>query len=171
MSWLSKTWDRQWSSSRGGMAVVACQESKCSKGCVCRCRCYWAWCLWCCRPLQIGTQAALNVFRECGIEPGFYCTEEMRNTNKIKVSKAECKVNWRIFKEERSFEPATKTKRIKQKKKREWHVNHEEHFKFLFIHFYEILTDKGGNKLFSNINRSNSTHVLFLNFSAIFQKL
>lgn len=48
---------------------------------------------------------------------------------------------------------------------------HEEHFKSLFINSYEILTDKGGNKLFSNINRSNSTHVLFLNFSAIFQKL
>ena len=41
---------------------------------------------------NIGTQAALNVLTECGIEPGQHCSEEMRRTDRIRVSKADYKV-------------------------------------------------------------------------------
>ena len=76
------------------MAVVAW---KCSKGCVCRCRCY-------CMSLVFIYDAVAHFKLEHKLLSMYLqnvelsldstaCTEEIRNKNKTRVSKAEYKVN------------------------------------------------------------------------------
>ena len=37
---------------------------------------------------NIGSQAALDILTNTGIEPGEFCVEEMRNNDKLRVNKA-----------------------------------------------------------------------------------
>ena len=59
---------------------------------------------------NIGSQAALDILANTGIEPGAFCIEEMRNNDKLRVNKA-------VYKERDTSKRKRKLLRARRKQK------------------------------------------------------
>ena len=59
---------------------------------------------------HIGSQAALDIHTNTGIEPGEFCVEEMRNNDKLRVKKA-------VYKERDTSKRKRKLLRARRKQK------------------------------------------------------